>query len=88
MGSFWLEFLAEIYLAVLATPDSGIPKVVVEHRATLLNDGGEGVSCEDITLWIEQNWGGSCLSIMWNSTCRHQRNIRESVSGGVKSKVK
>jgi len=81
MGNLWIEFLTEIYFAVLATPDFGIAKVAVEHRAPLLDDGGEGVSCEDIALWIEQNWGGSCLSIMWNSACRHQRNIRKSVSG-------
>lgn len=84
MASFWIESLAEIYLAVLATSDFGIPKVVVEHRPTLLDDGGEGVCGEDIALGIEQNGGRSCLSIMGNSACRHQRNIRESVSGRCK----
>jgi len=84
MASFWIESLAEIYLAMLATPNFGIAKVVIEHRPTLLDDGGEGVCGEDIALGIEQNWRRSCLSIMGDSTCRHQRNIRESVSGRCK----
>lgn len=56
---------------MLTATDLNMAKVVVQHRATLVDKSIEMIRCEYIALWVEEYWRRSTLRFLWHPEYLH-----------------